>query len=67
MRDSDRGPDIKTGDLLFVAAFKNQAAAIKHRDDPRHLKLQPVLEGIARERRFALTYLTTGRGFLWRE
>ena len=65
-RDSDRGPDIKAGDLVFVAVFRNEEALLKHRDDPRHLELQPVLEGIKRERKFALNYLSTGKGFLWK-
>jgi quinol monooxygenase YgiN len=65
-RDADRGPDIKTGDLIFIAAFRDQAAAVKHRDDPRHVALQPVLAEIPRERKFALTYLTSGKGFLWK-
>ena len=65
-RDSDRGPEIKTGDLIFIAAFRNEAALLKHRNDPSHLELQPVLEGIKRERKFALTYLSTGKGFLWK-
>ena len=66
LRDSDRGPDIKTGDMLFVAAFANERAAIQHRDDPRHVKLQPVLNEIKRERTFLLTYESTGKGYLWR-
>lgn len=66
-RDADRGPDIKAGDLIFIAAFRDQAAAVKHRDDPRHVALQPVLAEIPRERKFALTYLTSGKGFLWKE
>ena len=40
LRDSDRGPDVKGGDMLFVAAFANERAAITHRDDPRHVALQ---------------------------
>ena len=65
-RDADRGPDIRVGDLIFVAAFRNEAAMLKHRDDPRHIELQPVLQDINRDRRFALSYLTTGQGFLWK-
>lgn len=64
--DADRGPDIKIGDMLFVAAFKNEAAALKHRDDPRHVALQPRLSEIERERTFIRTYRSTGRGYLWR-
>ena len=64
--DADRGPDIKTGDMLFIAAFKNEAAAIKHRDDLRHVALQPRLNEIERERTFMRTYKSTGRGYLWR-
>jgi len=65
-RDADRGPDIKAGDLVFVAAFKDDAALLRHRDDPYHVKLQPVLESIKRERKFSMSYLSTGRGFLWK-
>ncbi|MFT6644235.1 MAG: quinol monooxygenase YgiN [Patiriisocius sp.] len=64
--DADRGPDIKTGDMLFVAAFKNEAAAVKHRDDPSHVALQPRLAEIERQRTFMRTYRSTGRGYLWR-
>jgi hypothetical protein len=28
LRDSDRGPDIKTGEMLFVAAFADEPTAI---------------------------------------
>ncbi len=66
LRDSDRGPDIKAGDLIFIAAFRDQAAASKHSEDPRHIALQPLLAEIPRERQFALTYLTSGKGFLWK-
>lgn len=66
LRDSDRGPDIRTGDMLFVAAFANDQAAIQHRDDPRHVQLQPVLNEIERERTFLLSYKSTGKGYLWR-
>ncbi len=66
LRDSDRGLDIKTGDMLFVAAFTDEQAAIVHRDDPRHVKLQPVLNEIERERTFLLSYKSTGKGYLWR-
>lgn len=66
LRDSDRGPDIKTGDMLFVAAFANEQAAIQHRDDPKHVNLQPVLNEIDRERTFLLSYKSTGKGYLWR-
>ena len=65
-RDADRGPDIKAGDLVFVAAFKDEAALLKHRDAPRHAKIQPVLEGIERERKFSMNYFSTGKGFLWK-
>ena len=40
LRDPDRGPDVKGGDMLFVAAFANERAAITHRDDLRHVALQ---------------------------
>ena len=66
LRDSDRGPDIKEGDMLFVAAFLNEEAAVRHRDDPLHIKLQPKLSEIERERTFFLSYKTTGKGYLWR-
>jgi quinol monooxygenase YgiN len=66
LRDSDRGPDVKAGDMLFVAAFANEQAAIAHRDDPRHVALQPMLNEIERERTFLHSYTTTGNGYLWR-
>ena len=66
LQDAERGPNVRAGDLVFVAAFRNEQAVIKHRDDPRHLALQPVLEQINRERMFALTYRSTGAGFLWK-
>jgi quinol monooxygenase YgiN len=65
MRDSDRGPDIKAGDLLFVAAFADEASAEKHRVDVEHVKLQKKLEEIERERVLVQSYKTTGSGFLW--
>jgi len=66
LRDSDRGPDSKAGDMLFVAAFANEQAAIQHRDDPRHVALQPVLNEIERERTFMLSYKSAGKGYFWR-
>jgi len=63
--DADRGPDIKRGDLVFVAAFASDDAAATHRDDPRHVILQPKLDAIERERTFTHTYTTSGQGFLW--
>ena len=66
MRDADRGPDVRAGDLVFVAVFADEAAAVQHRDDPRHQALQPKLERIGRERTFWQTYRTTGKGYLWR-
>ena len=66
LRDADRGPDVKAGDMLFVAAFGNEQAAITHRDDPRHIALQPALNEIKRERTFLLSYKSSGNGFLWR-
>ena len=66
LRDADRGPDVKAGDMLFVAAFSNEQAVITHRDDPRHIALQPALNEIKRERTFLLSYTSTGNGYLWR-
>lgn len=66
-RDSDRGPDIKAGDLLFVAAFADEAAAEQHRVDVEHVRVQQKLEEIARERVLVQSYITTGSGFLWAE
>ena len=65
IRDADRGPAIREGDLLFVAVFADEAAAIKHRDDPEHLALQPKLAELKRERILLQTYRTSGRGYLW--
>ena len=64
--DSERGPGIRTGDLLFVAAFADDAAAAQHRDDPRHVALQPELARLDRERILLQSYRSTGKGFLWR-
>lgn len=65
-RDGDRGPDVRAGDLLFVAVFADAAAVAMHRDDARHVALQRKLEGIERESTFLQTFNTTGNGFLWR-
>ena len=65
IRDADRGPAIRQGDLLFIAAFADEAAAIKHRDDPEHVALQPKLAELNRERIFMQTYRTSGKGYLW--
>ena len=65
VRDADRGPAIRRGDLLFVAAFADDAAAIKHRDDPVHVALQPKLAELNRERVLLQTYRTSGEGYLW--
>lgn len=65
VRDADRGPDIKAGDLLFVAVFSDEDAATKHRDDVQHIALQPKLGEIERERVFLQSYRTSGQGFLW--
>ena len=46
-------------------AFADEAAAIKHRDDPVHVALQPKLAELNRERILAQSYLTSGKGFLW--
>ena len=63
--DSDRGPAIKAGDLLFVAVFADEQAAIKHRDDPQHQTLQPKLAEVERERILLQSYSSSGKGFLW--
>ncbi len=65
LADNERGPEIKAGDLLFVAVFADEAAATKHRDDPQHLALQPKLAAVERERVFVKSYRTTGAGYLW--
>ena len=65
IRDADRGPAIRQGDLLFIAAFTDDAAAIKHRDDPAHVALQPLLAELNRERILLQTYRTSGKGYLW--
>ena len=65
VRDNDRGPDIKAGDLMFVAAFADDAAAEKHRIDEAHLALQEKLAGVSRERVWVQQYESTGCGFLW--
>jgi quinol monooxygenase YgiN len=65
IRDADRGPAIRQGDLLFVSAFADEAAAIRHRDDPEHVALQPKLAELNRERILVQTYRTSGKGYLW--
>jgi len=65
LQDAQRGPDLRAGDLVFIAVFANEAAAVQHRDDPRHLALQPELEAIKRERVLLQSYRTSGRGYLW--
>ncbi len=65
LRDSDRGPGFKAGDLLFVAAFADEASAEKHRVDIEHAKMQEKLDMIERERVLVQSYETTGCGFLW--
>ncbi|MGI9328746.1 MAG: antibiotic biosynthesis monooxygenase [Pseudomonadales bacterium] len=65
LRDADRGPEIKAGDLVFVAVFANEEAAAEHRDDPQHVALQPKLAEIKRERVMLQSYRTSGKGFLW--
>ncbi|MCP5180635.1 MAG: hypothetical protein H6993_04770 [Pseudomonadales bacterium] len=65
IRDADRGPPIRQGDLLFIAAFADEAAAIRHRDDPAHVALQPKLAELNRERILLQTYRTSGKGYLW--
>lgn len=64
LRDSARGPAIKTGGMLFVATFVDEPAANQYRDDPRHLALQPILNDIDRERTFLLSCTSTGKGYL---
>jgi quinol monooxygenase YgiN len=65
IRDAERGPAIRQGDLLFVAAFADEAAAIKHRDDAAHVALQPKLAELNRERILLQSYRTSGKGYLW--
>lgn len=66
--DADRGPDIKTGDLIFAMACTDMAAVEKHRDDPNHIALgeRIAAAGIEMTATFNQMYQTTGRGFLWR-
>lgn len=56
------------GDLLFVMACTNAAAAEKHAADPNHLALGEKLrnEGVEITKAEPTHYHTTGRGFLWR-
>lgn len=66
--DADREVDIKANDLVFVMACADDAAAVKHAEDPNHLALGAKFadEGIQMERTFMRTYRSTGHGFLWR-
>ena len=68
MSDSDRGPDIKAGDLIFVMGCTDQEAVDKHQNDENHLALgdQFVAAGITIEGPFLRRYRTTGDGFLWK-
>ena len=56
------------GDILFVMACTDAAAAEKHATDPNHLALGERIrnEGIEIQNADATQYRTTGRGFLWR-
>ena len=65
LRDNDRGPNIKKGDLLFVVVFANDAAAEQHRTDRAHQNVQKALKDVPRERVLLNTYKTTSCGFLW--
>jgi len=66
--DADREIDQHGGDLVFVMACSNQAAAEQHAEDPRHLALVAELaeRGIVSEPTFRRSYLTSGHGFLWK-
>ena len=65
-RDTDRGPEVKQGDLIFVMACTDMAAVEKHSQDPQHLALGPQLveAGIEVTPIFRKMYRTTGHGFL---
>jgi hypothetical protein len=65
-QDADRGPDIKQGDLIFMMACTDMAAADKHSQDPRYLALEPEFAKAGIETIFTFTkkYRTTGHGFL---
>ena len=63
--DSERALGVQSGDLLFVAAFADDASAEKHRVDLAHVKLQEKLVNVPRTRVFVRSYVTTGYGFLW--
>lgn len=67
-KDSDRGPDIKQGDLIFVTGCTDMAAVEKHRDDPNHIALGDRFTeaGVVMNITFKRQYQTTGNGFLWR-
>jgi quinol monooxygenase YgiN len=68
MADADREIDLHKGEVVFVMACTDLAAANRHANDPRHLALMAELEAnIQMERTFLRSYKTTGHGFLWRD
>lgn len=66
--DADREIDLRQGDLLLVNGYTNEAAFRQHQENPRHVALGEAVEakGLAPENLFFRTYLSTGKGFLWR-
>lgn len=65
-QDSDRGPDIARGDLIFMMACTDMDAVEKHTQDPRHHA--PGQQFIDAQSEMTTTfhnmYRTTGHGFL---
>ena len=66
--DMSRDVEVAVGDLIFVMACTDMAAAEKHAQDPNHLALGEQLQaaGIEPTPTFMRTYQTVGNGYLWR-
>lgn len=66
--DADREIDLRQGDLLLVNGYTDEAAHRQHHENPRHVAFSERVKasGNAPENLFFRTYVSTGRGFLWR-
>ena len=65
-QDVDRGADIKQGDLIFIVAFSDMAAAAEHEGDSRYATIRQhfIDTGAEMTTTFQKMYRTTGHGFL---
>jgi quinol monooxygenase YgiN len=66
--DADREIDLKTGDLLLINGYRDQAACRLHHDGAEHVAFSERVKaaGLAPDNLFFRTYQSTGNGFLWR-